>query len=167
LEGIAMIITGFDSLVDHILSVAHPLGGGYSRVHAERMAEIIEEHATTPEYGEEWPEELLSFKRLTRVYTDHLYTVHLTVYRDGNAPVRFEGEFDLARRIEHLNSIGLTAGDWRGVGLVEPQHYWERPREAFRAELRRDGDLAGALLLSGHDNATLVHLIESAGAETD
>lgn len=161
-----MIITSKDSLVQHILGVGHPLGGGYSRAHAERMAEIIEEHATTPEYGEEWPDELISFKRLTRIYSDYIYPVRLTVYRDGQRPVRWEGDFDLASRLEDLASEGLIAGDWRNTGMAEPESPWARPREAFRAELRRDGDLAGALVLSGYDNETLVHLIEAAGAET-
>lgn len=161
-----MIITSRESLVEHILGIAHPLGGGYSRAHAERMAEIIEEQANTPEYGQEWAESQLDFKRMARVYGDHLYTVHLTTHRDGERRVRWEGDFDLACRIAELGKAGLTVGDWRNTGTVEPEHQWARPRESFRAELRQDGKLVGSLLLTGYDNETLVHLIEAAGAET-
>lgn len=149
-----MIITGLESLTQHIIACTHN-----PRLYAERMAQWIEENENR-EYGEEWPASIFSRANMGDLWAKLFTNIHLFI-QAGDGPNEVKRFLDLAEEVDDLAKRGITLGEWRWLGTVEPSIEPGKTRDVFRAVLHRNGQEVGTIQMTGYDNDTLVHLIES------
>jgi len=158
-----MIVTGFDSLVQHVEAL---LGTDQRRVVAERVAQVLEDDPLRPQYGHDWSEDrdaeghpFLWERKIKRMARSIFHDIRLSMVLDGEI-VGLAGDVEgLGWHYAQLAERGLSSGgQWSLVG--------EGSRDVFRAALFRGSEEVGFLELSGTDHDTLVHIIESVGDET-
>jgi hypothetical protein len=149
-----MIITSENELAKRITE-AHK----WPKVYAERMANWIIE-VEELNYGEEWPEQLVSKEYLDAVWARLFGGMTLVISLDGQRNT-WKDFRNLNREVVELAKAGITVGEWRSLSPCNAKDRTNTLLHVARADLFRGEERVGLIQLAGKNDDSLWHLIEN------